>query len=67
MTIKTLGALLAGTVLALVCHGSFAASAADLSRDANAALKKLYATVPAAKACCCRTGFPTNCFPTARH
>jgi lipid-binding SYLF domain-containing protein len=50
MNIKTLGALLAGTVLALVCHGSLAASAADLSRDANAALKKLYATVPAAKA-----------------
>ena len=49
MTIKTLGAILTGTMLALACHGSIAAGAADISRDANAALKKLYATVPAAK------------------
>jgi len=50
MTIKTLRAMLTGTMLALACHGSLAAGAADISRDANAALKKLYATVPAAKA-----------------
>jgi len=48
------GRILLGAALAFVCHTSMAAetgktAAAQLSRDANAALQKLYAKVPLAK------------------
>jgi lipid-binding SYLF domain-containing protein len=50
MKSKTLGTIAFGAVLALASQSTFAASAAEISRDANAALQKLYASVPAAKA-----------------
>jgi len=50
MKMNALGGILVGAVLALGCHSAMAASAAEISRDANASLQKLYASVPAAKA-----------------
>jgi lipid-binding SYLF domain-containing protein len=55
MNLKTLAGFLVGTALALGWQNSMAAEAAksaatELSRDANASLKQLYASVPAAKA-----------------
>ena len=47
---KTIGRMLLGTALLLACQSSIAAGAAELGRDANAALQRLYAAVPAAKA-----------------
>jgi lipid-binding SYLF domain-containing protein len=52
---KVPGRILLGAALAFVCHSSMAAEAgkteaAQLSRDANAALNRLYAKVPLAKA-----------------
>jgi len=55
MNFKTLGGFLVGATLALGWQSSMAAeaaksAAAELSRDANASLKQLYASVPLAKA-----------------
>jgi len=55
VSIKTLGGILVGATLALGWQSSMAAeaaksAAAELSRDANASLKQLYANVPLAKA-----------------
>jgi lipid-binding SYLF domain-containing protein len=55
MTMNALGAVLFGSTLALGWQTSMAAeagksAAGDLSRNANAGLQKLYASVPAAKA-----------------
>ena len=50
MNMKALGGILVGATLALVWQTSVAAGAAELGRDANASLQKLYAGVPAAKA-----------------
>jgi lipid-binding SYLF domain-containing protein len=51
MNMKALGGIfLFGATLALTSQTSIAATAAELSRDANASLQSLYATVPAAKA-----------------
>jgi lipid-binding SYLF domain-containing protein len=49
-SVKALGAMLVATLLAVASQAVIAATAAELSRDANASLQKLYATVPAAKA-----------------
>ena len=54
MNRNTLGGILVGAMLALGWQTSMAAeagktTAADLSRNANASLKQLYANVPAAK------------------
>ncbi|MGH6622467.1 MAG: twin-arginine translocation pathway signal protein, partial [Burkholderiaceae bacterium] len=50
MNLKTFGGLFIGAALALGSQAAVAATAAELSRDANAALQQLYATAPAAKA-----------------
>lgn len=50
MKTKTWGNLIIGAIFALVGQAALAAGAAELARDANAALQKLYATAPAAKA-----------------
>lgn len=50
MNIKAIGGAVFGLTLALVAPATIAASAAELSREANASLQQLYATVPAAKA-----------------
>jgi lipid-binding SYLF domain-containing protein len=50
MNMKALGGIFVGATLALVSQTSIAATAAELARDANASLQKLYASVPAAKA-----------------
>ena len=50
MKINTLVAIFTGAALAFAGHVAMAATAAELSRDANASLQKLYASVPAAKA-----------------
>ena len=50
MNIKALGRILMGAWLALVWQTAIAAGAAEIARDANAALQSLYASVPAAKA-----------------
>ena len=50
MKLSALGGILIGAMLALTGQSALAASAAELSRDANASLQKLYASVPAAKA-----------------
>ena len=50
MKTKALGRIVVGATLAFVWHTSIAAGAAELGRDANASLQKLYASVPAAKA-----------------
>jgi len=50
MNTKALGGILMGVTLAFGCHSAMAATASEISRDANAALQKLYASVPAAKA-----------------
>jgi lipid-binding SYLF domain-containing protein len=50
MNMKALCGILVGATLALASQTSIAAGAAELARDANASLQKLYATVPAAKA-----------------
>ena len=50
VSINTLGAILVGATLAFVSHFAMAASAGEISRDANASLQRLYASVPSAKA-----------------
>jgi lipid-binding SYLF domain-containing protein len=50
MKAKAWGSLIVGAMCALVGQSALAAGAAELARDANAALQKLYATAPAAKA-----------------
>ena len=50
MNLRTLRGVVVGALLALVWHGAMAATAAELARDANASLQRLYASVPAAKA-----------------
>src|SRR5262245_33395588 len=50
MNIKTLGGILFGAALALGSQAAIAATAAEISRDANASLQQLYPSVPAAKA-----------------
>ena len=50
MNAKTLGRILVSATLALSCNTAMAASAAEISRDANASLQQLTASVPAAKA-----------------
>lgn len=50
MKMNTLGGFLVGATLAFGSHCAMAASAAEISRDANASLQQLYASVPAAKA-----------------
>jgi lipid-binding SYLF domain-containing protein len=45
-----LGGILAGATLALGAQTAMSATAAELGRDANASLQRLYAGVPAAKA-----------------
>ena len=50
MRMKTLQVIALGATLACVHSSAMAASAAEISRDANAALQQLYASVPAAKA-----------------
>lgn len=50
MSMKAWGNLIAGAMLALAGPAALAAGAAELARDANASLQKLYATAPAAKA-----------------
>jgi lipid-binding SYLF domain-containing protein len=50
MKAKALGRIVVAAALAFVWHASIAAGAAELGRDANAGLQKLYASVPAAKA-----------------
>jgi lipid-binding SYLF domain-containing protein len=47
---RILATLAAGVGLTLIAPAVFAASAAELSRDSQASLKKLYANIPAAKA-----------------
>jgi lipid-binding SYLF domain-containing protein len=54
MKMNTLGGIFVGAMLALGCQASMAAeagktAAADLSRNANASLQQLYASVPLAK------------------
>lgn len=50
MNVKALSGILVGATLALAWQTSIAATAAELARDGNASLQKLYASVPAAKA-----------------
>jgi len=50
MKMNALVGVLVGAALALGWQTAMAASAAELSRDANASLQQLYASVPAAKA-----------------
>ena len=50
MKIGAWGGIVVGAVFTFVGHSAMAASAADISRDANASLQQLYASVPAAKA-----------------
>ena len=50
MTMNALGGILVGAMLAFGSHSAMAAGAAEISRDANASLQQLYASVPAAKA-----------------
>ena len=50
MKMTALGAMVVGATLALGWQTAMAAGAAELSRDANASLQKLYASVPSAKA-----------------
>jgi lipid-binding SYLF domain-containing protein len=50
MNIKTVSGILFGATLALVGQVAMAASAAEISRGANASLQQLYAKVPSAKA-----------------
>ncbi len=50
VSINTLGAILVGAAVAFVSHFAMAASAGEISRDANASLQRLYASVPSAKA-----------------
>ena len=50
MNTKGLSGILVGVTLAFGCHSAMAATASEISRDANAALQQLYASVPAAKA-----------------
>jgi lipid-binding SYLF domain-containing protein len=50
MNVKALGGILVGATLVFGCPSAIAASAAEISRDANARLQQLYAAVPAAKA-----------------
>ena len=50
MRMKTLQSIVIGATLALAAPSAMAATAAEISRDANAALQQLYASVPAAKA-----------------
>jgi lipid-binding SYLF domain-containing protein len=50
MKMNALVGVLVGAALALGWQTAVAASAAELSRDANASLQQLYASVPAAKA-----------------
>jgi len=50
MTLNALGGALFGAALAFGSHAAMAATAAEISRDANAGLQQLYASVPAAKA-----------------
>jgi lipid-binding SYLF domain-containing protein len=50
MKLSTLSGILVGATLALGAQTAMSATAAELSRDANASLQKLYAGVPAAKA-----------------
>jgi lipid-binding SYLF domain-containing protein len=45
---NALGGILVGAVLALGAQSALAAGAAELSRDANASLQQLYASVPLA-------------------
>jgi len=47
---RALAAAIVGTAVAFGCSSALAASAGQISSDAQAALGKLYATVPAAKA-----------------
>lgn len=49
MNINALGGILIAATLALGWQSAMAASAAELSRDANARLQQLYASVPLAK------------------
>jgi len=49
MTMNALGRILVGAMLAFGSHSAMAAGAAEISRDANASLQQLYASVPAAK------------------
>lgn len=50
MNINMLGKILVSTTLTLAWQGVMAAGAAEISRNANASLQQLYASVPAAKA-----------------
>jgi len=50
MNTKPLIGILVGVALAFGCHAAMAATAAEISSDANASLQQLYASVPAAKA-----------------
>ena len=50
MRMTALKAIVLGATLALGSPSAMAANAAEISRDANAALQQLYASVPAAKA-----------------
>lgn len=50
MNINMLGRILVSTTLTFAWQVAMAASAAEISRDANASLQALYAKVPAAKA-----------------
>ena len=50
MNTKGLSALVVGATLAFVWQTSIAATAAEIARDANASLQRLYSSVPAAKA-----------------
>ena len=50
MKVKTLVGIFVGAALAFAGQVAMAATAAELSRDANARLQQLYASVPAAKA-----------------
>jgi lipid-binding SYLF domain-containing protein len=50
MKTTTCGSLIIGAMFAVAGQAALAAGAAELARDANAALQKLYATAPAAKA-----------------
>ena len=49
MEMRRMSSMLLGTALMLASQVSMAAGAAELSRDASAALQRLYASVPAAK------------------
>src|SRR5262245_52499411 len=50
MRMTALKAIVLGATLALGSPSAMAANAAEISRDANASLQQLYASVPAAKA-----------------